>query len=95
MNVLSEFNFSPATTNILEVSMPDKIKLEMKEHKELVKNNISYLKEIGIENYEEVFVTFYDMFLLDASTFKAIFDKYEPDDLIAKVKKNHRIVEVL
>jgi len=35
------------------------------------------------------------MFLMDHSNFVEIFSKYEPEDLIEKLKKNIKIVEYL
>ena len=48
-----------------------------------------------ILNYQEVFLEYYDMFLLDHSNFVEIFAKYEPEDLIEKIKKNIKVVEYL
>ena len=94
MNNLEEY-LSPETITDLNASIPDSLKERMNTNNQIVKENLKYLKELGIKNYEEVFLTYYDMFLLDPSTFQSIFDKYDPDDLIAKVKKNIHIVEIL
>ncbi len=92
---LEKLSFTKEELNLIEENMPKVFKEKMEEQKKLVANNISYLKEIGIENYKEIYLKFYDMFLLDFSTFKEVFDKYEKSDLIEKLKKNINIVEYL
>ena len=59
----------------------------MEEQKKLVTENISYLKDLGVTNYQDIFLKFYEMFLMDNSNFIAIFSKYEKEDLIEKLKK--------
>ena len=54
-----------------------------------------YLKELGISNYVDAFVRFYNMFLLEPSAFDEIFSKYDREDLIAKLEKNIAIMEYL
>lgn len=92
---LEKLNFTKEELHSIEENMPKVFKEKMEEQKKLVSNNITYLKEIGIENYKEIYLKFYDMFLLDFSTFKEVFDKYEKSDLIEKLKKNINIVEYL
>ena len=94
MKFLEEY-LDPKTISTLEASVPESLKEELRNNSKLVIENIKYLQELGIKNYDEVFLCYYDMFLLDVSTFISIFDKYDPDDLIAKIKKNIHIVEIL
>lgn len=75
--------------------IPEELKLDLENNSDLVKANINYLKELGIENYQEVFKTYYPIFLMDASNFKDIFSKYEISDLIDKINKNIAIIEHL
>ncbi len=62
---------------------------------ETVRTNIIYLKDLGINNYQEAFVKFYNMFLIEPSSFDDIFSKYDKDDLVAKLEKNIAIMEHL
>lgn len=62
---------------------------------ETVKVNISYLKNLGISNYQEAFIRFYNMFLMEPTTFDDIFSKYDKDDLVVKLEKNIAILEHL
>jgi len=75
--------------------IPDELKNDLENNSDLVKANISYLKELGIENYQEIFKTYYPMFLMDASNFQEIFGKYDISDLIDKINKNMAIIEHL
>ena len=67
----------------------------IKDNKKLVQKNIEYLKDLGVENYQRIFLEYYDMFLMDHSNFVEIFSKYEPKDLLEKLKKNIKVVEYL
>lgn len=95
MKFLEKLNFSK--DNIAEIldGTPESVINLIKVNKKLVSENISFLKELGVNNYQEVFIKYYDMFLIDNSNFKAIFDKYEKDDLVEKINKNISIVEYL
>ncbi len=95
MKFLENLDFSKEQITTLNDSIPQELKKMSEEQKKLVINNISYLKELGIENYKEIYLKFYDMFLLDFSTFKEIFDRYEKEDLIEKLKNSVNIVEYL
>ena len=61
----------------------------------LVSKNLDSLKEMGVSNYKEIFIKFYDMFLMDNSNFMNVFNKYDREDLVEKLKKNSDIVEFL
>ena len=95
MKYLEEFNFSPDVIAEVLDNTPDKLLALLEEQKKLVSENIAYLRDLGVKNYQEIFIRYYDMFLLDNSNFKEIFDKYERDDLISKLEKNINIVEYL
>lgn len=95
MNYLEQYGFNKEDLNTLSFTVPTSIKKNLEKQKKLVEANLSFLKNLGIANYQNVFMKFYDMFLLDNSTFKDIFDKYETEDLIEKIKKNVDIVEYL
>ena len=74
---------------------PEKLLEIIKSQKKLVSENISYLRDLGVTNYQAIFIKYYDIFLMDNSNFKDIFKKYEKEDLIEKLKKNINIVEFL
>ena len=75
--------------------IPEELKKDLENNSDLVRANINYLKELGIENYQEIFKTYYPIFLMDASSFKDIFNKYDISDLIDKINKNMAIIEHL
>ena len=79
----------------IQINSPKKLLDAIKEHKKLVGTNIDYLKELGVRNYKEIFINFYDMFLMDNSNFIEVFAKYDREDLIDKLEKNISIVEYL
>ena len=95
MKFLEKIGFSKDDISFLEENTPEKLLDLIKEQKKLVTENITYLKDLGVTNYKDIFLKFYDMFLMDNSNFIAIFSKYEKEDLIAKLKKNINIVEFL
>lgn len=95
MKFLEKYDFSKEIIAEFLNNSPKKLIDAIKEHKKLVGENIGYLKNIGITNYQEVFLEYYDMFLMDHSNFVGIFSKYETEDLIEKIKKNPKIVEYL
>ncbi len=58
----------------------------------LVKNNLIFLKDLGVTNYKEIFVEYAEVFLQDTSVFKEIFLMYDREDLIEKLKRNMSII---
>lgn len=95
MKFLEKLNFSKDEIAEIVDGTPDNLLEVIKTQKKLVTENISYLKELGITNYQAIFIKYYDMFLMDNSNFKEIFEKYETEDLIQKLNKNINIVEFL
>lgn len=95
MKFLENYNFNKDDIEYLVSNAPKKLVDALKEHKKLVGTNIEFLKELGVSNYKEIFLKFYDMFLMDNSNFVEVFNKYDRDDLIAKLAKNISIVEYL
>ena len=67
----------------------------IKKGKKLISANIKYLMDLGVKNYREIFLEYYDLFLLDSSNFMGIFNKYDRDDLVDKLEKNIAIIEYL
>ena len=75
--------------------IPDELREDLENNKDLVKANYNYLKDLGIENTFEIFKTYYPIFLMDTSNFQNIFNKYNMSDLIDKINKNIAIIEHL
>ena len=95
MKFLEKLNFSKDAIAEIEDNTPEKLLELIKVQKRLVAENITFLKDLGVTNYQEIFIRYYDMFLMDNSNFKDIFSKYEKEDLITKLSKNINIVEYL
>ena len=95
MKYLEDLGFSPEVIEEIKDNTPDKLLTVLETQKKLVSENINYLKSLGITNYQEIFVRYYDIFLMDSSNFRGVFDKYDPLDLVAKLQKNINVVEFL
>lgn len=95
MKFLEKYNFNKEEIASFLSSTPKKLIDAIKKSKKLVGENIGYLKELGVVNYQQIFLEYCDMFLMDHSNFVKIFEKYEPEDLIEKLKNNFRIIEYL
>ncbi len=95
MNYLIDLGFEQDTINILNESLPKRALETLENKKELVTENIKYLKDLGATNYQTAFIKFYNMFLMDNESFDEIFSKYDSEDLVAKLEKNVAIMEYL
>ena len=95
MKFLEKYDFNKEEIANFLNNSPKKLIDLIKDNKKLVCENINYLKELGVTNYQEIFLEYYDMFLMDHSNFVEIFSKYESEDLIEKLKKNIKVVEYL
>lgn len=95
MTYLRDLGFQDEVITIIEENFSKGALKTLEEEKKSVIDNISYLKELGVTNYIEAFIKFYNMFLLDNKTFDSIFSKYDREDLVAKLEKNVAIMEYL
>ncbi len=95
MMYLKELGFEETVIESLLEELPSGAVEKLTEHQETVTTNINYLKDLGISNYVDAFIKFYNMFLLEPSSFDEIFSKYDHEDLIAKLEKNVAIMEYL
>lgn len=95
MKYLSDLGFSNEVIEIIEENFSKGSIEALIEGKDNVLQNINYLRELGVSNYVDAFIKFYNMFLLDNRVFDGIFSKYDKDDLIAKLEKNVAIMEYL
>lgn len=95
MSYLSELGFEDSVIKLLKDTLPVSTIEILEKEKKIVVANISYLIDLGINNYQDAFVKFYNMFLLDEKSFDEIFNKYDKEDLIIKLEKNIAIMEYL
>ena len=58
----------------------------LNEEKDTVIVNIKYLKDLGVSNYQDAFLRFFNMFLMEPCTFEDIFSKYDKETLISMFK---------
>lgn len=95
MKFLEKYDFNKEEIAEFLNNSPKKLVAEIKENKKLVCKNIEFLRDLGVTNYQEIFLTYYDMFLMDYSNFTHMFSKYLPEDLIDKLSKNIKVMEYL
>ena len=77
MKFLEKYDFNKEELADFLNNTPKKLIDAIKDHKNLVCENIKYLKELGVTNYQQIFLEYCDVFLLDHSNFVGIFSKYE------------------
>ena len=94
MEFLNKY-FDNDTIMYLNDNVPKVILEELEKEQKLVSKNISFLKDLGVSNIYNIFKNYYDMFLIDPELFSEIFNKYDKEDLIEKLKKNLTIIEHL
>lgn len=95
MMYLKNLGFSEEIIKNIVENIPEMAVEKLIEEEETITTNINYLKELGVTNYVDAFVRFYNMFLINPKTFDEIFSKYDREDLIAKLEKNVAIMEYL
>ena len=95
MMYLKELGFDEETIKNFKENIPELALGKLIEEQEAITTNINYLKDLGVKNYVDAFVKFYNMFLMNPKLFEEIFSKYDRDDLIAKLEKNVAIMEYL
>ena len=95
MRYLQELGFNEEIIEELNKNLPDLAKEMLEEQKDSVIKNINYLKDLGVSNYEDAFIKFYNMFLLNSDEFEDIFSKYDREDLVQKLEGNIAIMEYL
>jgi hypothetical protein len=92
---LKDLGFSDEVIDLLNKNLPELAIASLEKEEKVVTANINYLKDLGVHNYVDAFVNFYNMFLIDNETFDEIFSKYDREDLVAKLEKNVAIMEYL
>ena len=92
IDYLNKYGFN---SNELFGSIPYAMLKALKENKKVVSANLEYLIKLGVKNYQEIFNAYYELFLMDPSSFEEIFNKYDQEDLVSKLEKNVGILEYL
>ncbi|MEG1705660.1 MAG: hypothetical protein RR290_03700 [Clostridia bacterium] len=95
MKFLEKYDFNKEDIDEFINNTPKKLMDAIKEHKELVEKNLTYIKDLGVKTYREIFINYIDMFLMDNSNFEGIFNKYVKDSLVEKLNDNYKMVEYL
>jgi len=95
MKFLEKYDFEKEDIEEFVNNTPKKLMNSIKKFQDLVEINLGYLKGLEINTYKEIFIDYPDMFFMDPSNFKGIFDKYEKESLIEKLNSNYKIVEYL
>ncbi len=95
MKFLLEYDFTEEEIENFSQNVPPLLVEKILNSYQLISKNIESLKNIGIQNYKNIFIKFYDMFLMDNSNFMNIFSKYDTADLVEKIDANYEIVEFL
>ena len=70
---LKELGFNEELIELMENNLPDLAIKRLQEERNTVMTNVKYLKDLGINNYVDAFVKFYNMFLMDPVSFDDIF----------------------
>lgn len=95
MHFLQKLNFTKEQLEYLDANASGVMIDSILHNKKLVATNIQYLIDLGIKNFREIFLEYYELFLLDNSNFVEIFSKYDQEDLVDKLEKNIAIIEYL
>ena len=95
MSFLEEYGFDKDDIQEFVDGTPKKITDVITKNMPLVKENLGYIKGLGINTYKEIFINYPDMFLMDASNFSEMFSKYNTEELIEKLNANFKMVEYL
>ena len=92
MSYLETLGFSLEQINSIENNNPQMLINKINQKQKLIKINLFFLRDLGVDNYKEIFVNYAEFFLQEPSIFKDIFLKYDRLDLIEKLKKNMAII---
>ena len=95
MKLLLDNGFDEAEINEFLGNTPEVFIKEIATNDKLVNANLKYIKKLGIKTYKEIFINYPDMFLMDNSSFIAMFSKYNTEELVAKLNKNFKTIEYL
>jgi len=95
MEYLLHYGFNDIEINDIKEANYSFITQKIGEHKNLVLQNLTFLQELGVTNNKDIFKRHVEMFLMDNDAFEKVFNKYDRDDLIERLKYNPDLVEQL
>ena len=95
MSFFEKFGFLEDEQKEYEDITPEEIKKMISKHNKLVETNLQFLKDLEINTYNEIFINYPDMFLMDASNFEKYFNRYEKEALQEKLNTNYKVVKFL
>lgn len=95
MMYLIDLGLDEEKVKLMNKNIPEEAISKIDDYKQNVIANINYLKNLGVSNYSDAFIKFYDIFLLNPDKFEEIFSKYDMEDLVIKLEKNIAILEYL
>lgn len=88
LEYLFDFGLGIGDISLLKDNVDDNTFGELTLFEGIVKENIQFMKDFGIDNFAQVVIKYPEIFLRDGDSFKNIFSKFDRDDLIEKVEKN-------
>lgn len=91
MEYLVDLGLTSEEINNIGSSLKDSLEL----FPNVVKENFATLKDLKLTNEHDVFVNHLGMFLINPDKLNDIFSKYDRDDLIRCLEKNHKVIEKL
>lgn len=88
LEYLFDFGLGIGDISLLKDNVDDNTFGELTLFEGIVKENIQFMKDFGIDSFAQVVIKYPEIFLRDGDSFKNIFSKFDRDDLIEKVEKN-------
>ncbi len=88
LTYLYDFGLNSRDLDSLKENVDERTFSELTLFEGLVKENLQFMKDFGLNNYIQVVVKYPEIFLRDAESFRNIFSKFDRDDLLQKVEKN-------
>lgn len=95
MDYLLDLELTKEDIDTLNSTLPKSVIEKLTMFPNIVRVDYQLLKNIGIKNYKEIFMSHAHMFTMNPDKFKAIFDKYDHSDLIRCLEKNGAVIEKL
>lgn len=91
MNYLKDIGLSEEEISNVSLSLKELLEL----FPMVVKENYEIIRELNLKNEHDVVVNHLSMFLMNPDKLVNIFSKYDRDDLIRCIEKNHKVLEKL
>ena len=91
MDYLVDLGLTNEEINNISSSLKESLEL----FPNIVKENFNTLKDLKLTNEHDVFVNHLQMFLINPDKLRNIFSKYDKEDLIRCLEKNHKVIEKL